>query len=62
MQLSLLGAVGRYCAVFLPPTHVTVTRFTLSPKTFITILSFPPKADDWMLLVHEGAFMKIFDL
>lgn len=62
MQLSLLGVVGRYCAVFLPPTRVTVTQFTLSPKTFITILLFPSKADDWVVLVHEGAFMKLFDL
>lgn len=61
MQLSLLEVVGRYCAVLLPPTRVTGTRFTLSPKAFITIL-FPAKADYWMFLVHEGAFMKLFDL
>lgn len=59
---SLLGVVGRYCAVLLPPTRVTVAPFTLSPNTFITILLFPPKAHRWMVLVHGGAFMKRFDL
>lgn len=38
LQLSLLRVSGMYCTELVPPTHITVTQFTLSPKTSITVL------------------------